>query len=94
MNSVSVINAKLQTKLKPFHHTVSILVPALDEERTVKKVLQELSLLNLEPLGLGKEIILIDGGSHDKTVELSRSVRDVRVLELQERRIRPRDRHA
>ncbi|MBV9080813.1 MAG: YvcK family protein [Elusimicrobia bacterium] len=80
---IAIVNTKLQKKLKPFHHTVSIVVPALNEERTVQKVLWDLSLLNFEPLGIGKEIIFVDGGSTDRSLELAQSVRDVRTFRLE-----------
>ncbi len=79
---VAIVNGKLQNKLKPFHYTVSIIVPALNEERTVTKVLHDLELLNFAPLGIGKEIIFVDGGSSDRTFELARSVRGVRAFRL------------
>lgn len=81
---IGVVNSKLQKTLKPYHHTVSVVVPGLNEEKTVKQVLHQLSLLNLEFLGLGKEIIYVDGGSSDTSLELARSERDVRVFQLDE----------
>jgi len=79
---VSLVNTRLQRELSFFPHTVSIVVPCLDEERTVGNVLHDLSLLNLEPMGLGKEIILVDGGSKDRSVALASEQRDVRILKL------------
>ncbi len=80
---VSLVNSKWSKKMKPFRHMVSILVPAYNEERTVKTVLQNLSRLNFEFLDLAHEIILIDGGSTDRTVELARTVPDITVHQLQ-----------
>ncbi len=79
---ISVVNSKWSKKMRPFHHMVSILVPSLNEVRTVQPVLQGLARLNFESLGLAREIILIDGGSSDRTVELARAVPDITVLEL------------
>jgi len=76
---ITVINRKLQKQLDPFPYLVSIVVPGLNEERTVHKVLHELSLLDLQPYGVGKEIIFVDGGSKDRTLELACSVLDVVV---------------
>jgi 2-phospho-L-lactate transferase/gluconeogenesis factor (CofD/UPF0052 family) len=80
---VSVVNSKLQKRLKAFPHTVSIIVPALNEERTIFSVLKDLAHLDLDSLGLGKEIIVVDGGSSDRTTELARTVPDVQVLRLE-----------
>jgi glycosyltransferase involved in cell wall biosynthesis len=61
---------------------VSIIVPGLNEARTVKEVLHELALLDFQGLGLGKEILFVDGGSTDGTLELARSEPDVKVYRL------------
>jgi 2-phospho-L-lactate transferase/gluconeogenesis factor (CofD/UPF0052 family) len=79
---VSVVNSKLQKRLKAFPHKVSIIVPALDEERTIVNVLKDLSHLDLGGLGLGKEIIVVDGGSSDRTVERARTVSDIQLVRL------------
>ena len=80
---ISVVNSKWSKKVRPFHHMVSVIVPALNEERTVRPVLQDLSRLNFESLGLAREIIFVDGGSTDKTVELAKAVPDIAVHTLQ-----------
>jgi 2-phospho-L-lactate transferase/gluconeogenesis factor (CofD/UPF0052 family) len=80
---VSVVNSKLQKRLKAFPHTVSFIIPALNEERTIVSVLKELVHLDLLGLGLGKEIIVVDGGSSDRTAALAQAVTDVRVLRLE-----------
>ncbi len=79
---VSVVNSKLQKKLKPFPHTVSIIVPALNEERTLATVLKDLTQLNLTSLDLGKQIIVVDGGSTDHTLELARKQSDIEIYTL------------
>ena len=78
---VRIVNSRVQKKLRSFSYMVSIIVPGLNEQRTVRQVLHELTLLNLEELGISKEIIYVDGGSTDRSVELARSVRGVRVYE-------------
>jgi dolichol-phosphate mannosyltransferase len=79
---IAVVNSKWSKKMRPYHHMVSILVPALNEQRTVQTVLQDLSRLNFESLGLAREILLMDGGSTDRTVELARNVPDITVHQL------------
>ena len=83
---VRIVNSRVQKKLRSFPYMVSIVVPGLNEQRTVSQVLHELTLLNLEELGVSKEIIYVDGGSTDRSVELARSVRGVRVYEHAEAR--------
>jgi len=49
---------------------LSILIPAYNEEKSIGQVMQEIKSLNLPLCGISeKEIILIDDGSTDKTVE-------------------------
>jgi rSAM/selenodomain-associated transferase 2 len=59
---------------------VSIIVPALNEEAPILTTLKALKQLSGD-----KEILVVDGGSTDATVELARS-RGVRVLEAQKGR--------
>ena len=47
---------------------VTIIIPVLNEEKTIIQTLQNVSRLVGE-----KEIIVVDGGSTDKTVELART---------------------
>ncbi|MBP7654347.1 YvcK family protein [Candidatus Dependentiae bacterium] len=79
---LKIIQAKRDIKLKPFHHTLSIIVPALNEEKTIKQVLNKLSVLNFDHYNLNKEIIVVDGGSTDKTVEYAKSESHIKVLSL------------
>ena len=54
---------------------LSILIPAYNEEGSIAQVMQEIKSLNLSSCGVSeKEIILIDDGSTDKTVEKATSV--------------------
>lgn len=48
---------------------ISIIIPVLNEERTILKTLADIQRLEGE-----KEIIVVDGGSDDKTVELAKSM--------------------
>ncbi|MEL6163649.1 MAG: glycosyltransferase, partial [Cyanobacteria bacterium J06628_3] len=49
--------------------SVSIIIPALNEESSLGKTLRQLTLLSPAP----KEIIVVDGGSEDKTVIRAKS---------------------
>ena len=58
------------------HFTVSVVLCALNEEANIERVLRSLESQPVE------EVILVDGGSSDRTVELAHRVRPgVRVLE-------------
>jgi 2-phospho-L-lactate transferase/gluconeogenesis factor (CofD/UPF0052 family) len=83
---IAIVNTRLQKKMKAFHSSVSIIVPCLNEERTVKKVLHELQLLDLGSLSLRKEIIFVDGGSSDQSLALARSLPGVRAYQLERER--------
>ena len=48
--------------------SVSIIIPALNEETSLGRTLRQLTLLSPAP----KEIIVVDGGSKDKTVKIAK----------------------
>lgn len=77
---VNIVNAGLMQKLKSFPHTVSIVIPCLNEAPRVRKVLHDVCLLDFQNFDLGKEIIFVDGGSHDGSAEIARSEKQVKVL--------------
>jgi len=54
---------------------LSILIPAYNEEKTIAQVMLEIKSLDLAACGISeKEIILIDDGSTDKTVEKAAAI--------------------
>jgi Glycosyl transferase family 2 len=65
-----------------FYYTVSIIVPALNEEKTIAGVLRELQQVDLATWGLSAEVVVADGGSTDRTRDRAREVLGVRVFEL------------
>jgi len=77
-----IIQARIDVELERVHHMVSIVIPVLNEERTIEDVLRSLIALDFQSLGLTKEIIVADGNSTDRTAELARSVNTVRVFQL------------
>jgi 2-phospho-L-lactate transferase/gluconeogenesis factor (CofD/UPF0052 family) len=77
-----ILQAKIDVQLQRVHHMVSIVIPVLNEERTIDEVLKSVTLLDFQRFGLSKEIILVDGGSTDRTVEIARSVSNTRVFQL------------
>ncbi len=69
-------------RVRPTREMVSIVVPALDEERSVGAVLDELLALRFAAPTLELEVVLVDGGSLDATASIARSRAGVRVYEL------------
>lgn len=59
------------------HRTISILVPAYNEERTIGELLKRVLSVDLP---LGKEVIVIDNNSRDATAAAARAVPGVRVV--------------
>ena len=60
--------------------TVSVIVPALNEEATIAGVLAPL-VSELVPAGLVDEVLVVDGGSHDRTALIA-AEHGARVLPL------------
>jgi 2-phospho-L-lactate transferase/gluconeogenesis factor (CofD/UPF0052 family) len=77
-----IVQSRIDIALQPFRHLISIVVPALDEERTVEETLKRLMALDFQMFDLGKEIVFVDGGSKDRTFEIARSVRNVKTYRL------------
>jgi len=78
---LAIVEKQLRQRIRHQPHKVSIIVPALNEKRTIVRVLEALKALEFPELGLEKEIIVIDGGSTDKTDELARSVANIRTYQ-------------
>jgi glycosyltransferase involved in cell wall biosynthesis len=57
-------------------------IPVLNEAATIELVLKSLTALDFQDLGLNKEVILVDGGSSDKTLDQAKLVRNVKVFSL------------
>jgi dolichol-phosphate mannosyltransferase len=50
--------------------TLSIVIPAFNEERFIGTLLEQIQAVNLEALGVRKEIIVVDDCSRDRTAEI------------------------
>jgi len=79
---IAIVNERANISLKSFSYMVSIVVPVLNEERTLEIVLTKLNLLNLQPHGLSKEIIVVDGGSQDGSLEILNNMSYIRYFNL------------
>ncbi len=62
--------------------TLSIVIPAYNEERFIGTLLDQILAVDLSSLGVDKEIIVVDDGSRDRTVEIARGFDSVRVHSL------------
>lgn len=60
--------------LFPIPSSLSILLPALNEERGIRKVLQEIPRKQLRMQGLAYEVFLLDGHSTDRTRSVAKKL--------------------
>jgi dolichol-phosphate mannosyltransferase len=58
---------------------LSIVIPAYNEERFIATLLQQVQAVDLSPLGLSKQIIVVDDCSRDGTAEIAGSIAGVVV---------------
>jgi len=77
-----IVQSRIDIELQQVHHMVSIVVPVLNEAATIEEVLKSVTALDFQPLDLTKEVIVVDGGSSDRTFELAQSVRNVKTCKL------------
>jgi dolichol-phosphate mannosyltransferase len=64
-------------------NVLSIVIPAYNEERYIGTLLDRIKAVELGPLGLDKEIIVVDDCSRDRTAEIVKSHHGVRLLRLE-----------
>ena len=62
---------------------LSIVIPAYNEERFIGTLLQQIAAVDLEPLGVRKEVIVIDDHSADRTAAIARGFAGVVVKQLE-----------
>jgi 2-phospho-L-lactate transferase/gluconeogenesis factor (CofD/UPF0052 family) len=77
----SVIRQRSGEHLSGDTGMVSVIVPVLDEQPRIGAVLQQLRYLDLGAQDLVHEIIVVDGGSTDGTLDVLRSEPDIRMVE-------------
>jgi 2-phospho-L-lactate transferase/gluconeogenesis factor (CofD/UPF0052 family) len=78
-----IVQSHIDVDLAQLHHMVTIIIPVLNEETTIESVLKSVTALDFQELGLSKEVLLVDGGSTDGTLERARGVRNLKVLRLE-----------
>lgn len=54
--------------------TISIVIPALNEEKGIGSVLKEIPIARLKDMGYETEVLVIDNGSDDKTPHIARKL--------------------
>ncbi len=59
---------------------LSIIIPAYNEERFIREILERVKKVDLKPLGLVKEIVVIDDGSADKTAAIAAKIKGVKLV--------------
>jgi 2-phospho-L-lactate transferase/gluconeogenesis factor (CofD/UPF0052 family) len=73
---------EVKPDLPRFHYSLSIIVPVWNEENRITATLHGLRKLDLSDLDLSWEIVVVDGGSTDRTLEQARSASGVKVHRL------------
>ncbi|MEM2949354.1 MAG: glycosyltransferase [Candidatus Bilamarchaeaceae archaeon] len=54
--------------------TVSIIIPAINEEKGIGKTISAIPFKKLKDIGYNTEILVIDGGSRDNTVVVAKKM--------------------
>lgn len=62
--------------------TLSIVIPAYNEEQFIGKLLDQVRAVDLDPLGVRQEIIVVDDCSRDRTPEIVAAAAGVRLHRL------------
>jgi dolichol-phosphate mannosyltransferase len=62
--------------------TLSIVIPAYNEERFIGTLLEQVAAVDLDALGVGKEVIVVDDCSRDRTAEIASAFDGVRLHRL------------
>jgi dolichol-phosphate mannosyltransferase len=62
--------------------TLSIVIPAYNEERFIGRLLQKIQAVDLDALGIDKQIIVVDDCSTDRTADIASSVPGVTVRRM------------
>jgi len=71
--------------MAPFPHmkTLSVVIPAYNEERFIGTLLERIKAVDLAALGYGMEIIVIDDKSRDRTADLVAAVPGVHLIRME-----------
>lgn len=59
---------------------LSIIIPAYNEERFIRHLLELVMAVDLKPFGLVKEIVVVDDGSRDKTAAIASKIKNIKLV--------------
>ncbi len=59
---------------------LSIIIPAYNEERYIREILEKVKNVDLKHLNLVKEIVVVDDGSKDRTADIAAKVKGVKLV--------------
>lgn len=63
--------------------TLSIVIPAYNEERYIGTLLERITAVDLQALGIEREVIVVDDCSRDRTAEIVSGVPGVRLFKME-----------
>jgi glycosyltransferase involved in cell wall biosynthesis len=64
--------------------TLSVVIPAYNEERFIGTLLERISGVDLAPLGYGMELVVVDDCSTDRTADIASAVPGVRLIRMEQ----------
>jgi glycosyltransferase involved in cell wall biosynthesis len=60
--------------------TLSIVMPAYNEERFIGTLIERIKAVDLRPVGFTPQLIVVDDGSRDRTAEIVAAIPDVQLI--------------
>jgi len=58
---------------------LSIIIPAYNEQNTIKKIIRRINDVDLTSLDVKKEIVVVDDGSKDETPQILKNIKGIKV---------------
>jgi glycosyltransferase involved in cell wall biosynthesis len=71
MNEPASRHASLSAAAPPRAFTLSVVIPAYNEEAFIGTLLERIAAVDLSPLGISKEIVVVDDCSKDRTAAIA-----------------------
>jgi glycosyltransferase involved in cell wall biosynthesis len=63
-------------------NVLSVVIPAYNEERFIAQLVGKVLAVDLSPLGMTKEVIVVDDGSRDRTADIVAGLADVTLIRM------------